>query len=89
MPNKFQGDHIKKNKFKLNKRIIERKNSLQKNINDINMQTYEKLKAKLKINLQEDIYNKIETMKILKEINDKKLFKLDGYKNFSTFIKKL
>ncbi|UPA15836.1 chromosome replication/partitioning protein [Borrelia turicatae] len=53
------------------------------------MQTYEKLKAKLKINLQEDIYNKIETMKILKEINDKKLFKLDGYKNFSTFIKKL
>ncbi|UPA19172.1 chromosome replication/partitioning protein (plasmid) [Borrelia puertoricensis] len=78
---------MKKNKFKLNKRIIEKNNSLQKNTNDINIQTYEKLKAKLKINLQEDIYNKIETMKILKEINDKKLFKLDGYKNFSTFIK--
>ncbi|AHH14364.1 chromosome replication/partitioning protein [Borrelia hermsii] len=78
---------MKKNKFKLNKRIIEKDTSLQKNTNDINIQIYEKLKAKLKINLKEDIYNKIETMKILKEINDKKLFKLDGYKNFSSFIK--
>ncbi|AHH11589.1 chromosome replication/partitioning protein (plasmid) [Borrelia coriaceae] len=78
---------MQKNKFKLNKRVIEKDNPIKKNTHNINIQIYEKLKEKLKINLKEDIYNKIETMKILKEINDKKLFKLDGYKNFSSFIK--
>ncbi|UPA07251.1 chromosome replication/partitioning protein (plasmid) [Borrelia anserina] len=87
MPNKFKRELYEKNKFKLNKRIIKKNTTIQTNTSDINMQIYEKLKEKLKINLKEDIYNKIEAMQILKEINDKKLFKLDGYQNFSAFIK--
>ncbi|QFP42543.1 chromosome replication/partitioning protein (plasmid) [Borrelia miyamotoi] len=47
---------------------------------------YNKLKEKLIINFKDEIYNKIETMKILKEIKDKGYYKLDGYKNFIDFV---
>ncbi|WP_024654344.1 chromosome replication/partitioning protein [Borrelia hispanica] len=48
---------------------------------------YNTLKKKLYINLREGIYNKIECMKILKEIKDNEYYKLDGYKSFDAFIK--
>ncbi|WP_024653030.1 chromosome replication/partitioning protein [Borrelia persica] len=48
---------------------------------------FEILKCKLKDNIKEDIYNKIEAMYILKEIKEKRYYKLDGYKSFSQFIK--
>ncbi|ACH95199.1 chromosome replication/partitioning protein (plasmid) [Borrelia recurrentis] len=48
---------------------------------------YSTLKKKLYINLREGIYNKIECMKILKEIKDNEYYKLDGYKSFDAFIK--
>ncbi|OJH14536.1 permease, partial (plasmid) [Borreliella bissettiae] len=40
---------------------------------------------RLIINFQKEIHNKIETMKILKEIKDKEYYKLDGYQNFEMF----
>ncbi|AHH11486.1 chromosome replication/partitioning protein (plasmid) [Borrelia coriaceae] len=48
---------------------------------------YDELKKKLYINLREGIYNRIECMKILKEIKDNEYYKLDGYKSFDAFIK--
>ncbi|WP_418905700.1 chromosome replication/partitioning protein [Borreliella japonica] len=48
---------------------------------------FEFLKNKLKDNIKEDIYNKIEAMYILMEIKNKAYYKLDGYKSFEKFIK--
>ncbi|APS99251.1 permease (plasmid) [Borreliella mayonii] len=48
---------------------------------------FEFLKNKLKDNVKEDIYNKIEAMYILMEIKNKAYYKLDGYKSFEKFIK--
>ncbi|ETZ17828.1 putative plasmid partition protein [Borrelia duttonii CR2A] len=56
------------------------------NIND-NQKRFALLKSKLKDNIKDDIYNKIEAMHILREIKDKEYYKLDGYKSFSRFIK--
>ncbi len=43
------------------------------------------LKERLVLNFQKEIHKKIETMKILKEIKDKKYYKLDGYQSFEMF----
>ncbi|WP_024654292.1 chromosome replication/partitioning protein [Borrelia hispanica] len=56
------------------------------NIDD-NQKRFALLKSKLKDNIKDDIYNKIEAMHILREIKDKEYYKLDGYKSFSRFIK--
>ncbi|WNY66322.1 chromosome replication/partitioning protein (plasmid) [Borreliella andersonii] len=48
---------------------------------------YLKLKEKLKILIKEEFYNKIETARILKEINDNKYYAIDKYKSFGHFIK--
>ncbi|ACN52607.1 chromosome replication/partitioning protein [Borreliella valaisiana] len=48
---------------------------------------YLKLKEKLKILIKEEFYNKIETARILKEINDNKYYVIDKYKSFIHFIK--
>ncbi|QFP42593.1 chromosome replication/partitioning protein (plasmid) [Borrelia miyamotoi] len=54
---------------------------------DADQERFELLKSKLKDNIKDDIYNKIEAMHILKEIKEKEYYKLDGYKSFSQFIK--
>ncbi|ACN53179.1 chromosome replication/partitioning protein (plasmid) [Borreliella spielmanii] len=48
---------------------------------------FEFLKNKLKDNIKEDIYNKIEAMYILMEIKNKAYYKIDGYRSFEKFIK--
>ncbi|QFP42336.1 chromosome replication/partitioning protein (plasmid) [Borrelia miyamotoi] len=48
---------------------------------------YNKLKEKLKINFQKEIFCKIEAMKVLKEIKDKEYYKLDNYASFDDFAK--
>ncbi|UPA11350.1 chromosome replication/partitioning protein (plasmid) [Borrelia parkeri] len=67
------------------------KNSILLTNDDINMSDDQKrfklLKSKLKDNIKDDIYNKIEAMHILREIKEKEYYKLDGYKSFSQFIK--
>ncbi|MCD2401633.1 chromosome replication/partitioning protein [Borreliella bissettiae] len=65
------------------------KEEIKKNLNnkDEIIEHYNVLKTHLKSNLQQGIYSKIENMKILKEIKDKKYYKLDGYKSFDAFIK--
>ncbi len=67
------------------------KNSILDVNDDINSfndkERFEFLKNKLKDNVKEDIYNKIEAMYILMEIKNKAYYKLDGYKSFEKFIK--
>ncbi|WP_210379805.1 chromosome replication/partitioning protein, partial [Borreliella garinii] len=67
------------------------KNSILDVNNDIKLfndkERFEFLKSKLKENVKEDIYNKIEAMYILMEIKNKAYYKLDGYKSFEKFIK--
>ncbi|UGQ16620.1 chromosome replication/partitioning protein [Borrelia sp. RT5S] len=48
---------------------------------------YITLKEKLKVLIKEESYNKIETARILKEINESKYYALDGYKSFAGFIR--
>ncbi|WP_215540755.1 chromosome replication/partitioning protein [Borreliella bavariensis] len=48
---------------------------------------YNKLKEKLNINFQKEIYCKLEAMKVLKEIKDKEYYKLDNYSTFDDFAK--
>ncbi|ACH93972.1 chromosome replication/partitioning protein [Borrelia duttonii] len=77
---------------KIHKRDIDSKgNALlsESNNNEESVEAvrYSTLKKKLYINLREGIYNKIECMKILKEIKDNEYYKLDGYKSFDAFIK--
>ena len=54
--------------------------------NDI-IERYKYLKERLVFNFQKEIHNKIENMKILKEIKDNQYYKLDGYNNFEEFTK--
>ncbi|MBW6160930.1 chromosome replication/partitioning protein, partial [Pseudomonas aeruginosa] len=49
------------------------------------IERYKYLKDRLVFNSQKEIHNKIENMKILKEIKDNKYYKLDGYNNFEEF----
>ncbi|ATQ19062.1 chromosome replication/partitioning protein (plasmid) [Borrelia miyamotoi] len=67
------------------KKYIEQDIALRSNEEIVNH--YSLLKEQLKSNIQNEIYNKIETMKILKEIKDNNYYKLDGYKSFDAFIK--
>ncbi len=55
------------------------------NCDEDKMERFLFLKERLTINFQKEIHNKIETMKILKEIKDKEYYKLDGYQNFEMF----
>ncbi|WP_418905408.1 chromosome replication/partitioning protein (plasmid) [Borreliella turdi] len=75
-----------KTKNSLNKELISSLSSLNNN-QDKNLTIYNELKEQLKLNLQDDINNKIQRMKILYEIKEKKLYKYDGFKSFEQFIK--
>ncbi|MBB6213792.1 chromosome replication/partitioning protein (plasmid) [Borreliella californiensis] len=55
--------------------------------NNVEIDRYNTLKKKLYVNLREGVSNKVECMKILKEIKDNEYYKLDGYKSFDAFIK--
>ncbi|ACN52932.1 chromosome replication/partitioning protein [Borreliella valaisiana] len=80
-------------KFRINRRNIDSKgNALLVDFSNVNkdgveIDRYNILKKKLYVNLREGISNRIECMKILKEIKDNKYYKLDGYKSFDAFIK--
>ncbi|WP_434757422.1 chromosome replication/partitioning protein (plasmid) [Borrelia puertoricensis] len=52
-----------------------------------NLDRYNELKEKLKQNARKEIYYKVESIRILKEIKDNEYYKLDGHKNFDSFIK--
>ncbi len=56
-------------------------------IADSALNHYNSLKEKLKINSKKEIYCKLETLKVLKEIKDNEYYKLDGYKSFEAFSK--
>ncbi|ANF34509.1 permease (plasmid) [Borrelia turicatae] len=71
--------------IKINKRVLNDNGSYV--INDGALNYYNSLKEKLKINSKKEIYCKLETLKILKEIKDNQYYKLDGYKNFDAFSK--
>lgn len=80
------------NEIAINPRNLNhKKNSILNKNNDIHSfddkERFEFLKNKLKDNVKEDIYNKIEAMYILMEIKNKAYYKLDGYKSFEKFIK--
>ncbi|WP_024653053.1 chromosome replication/partitioning protein [Borrelia persica] len=58
-----------------------------KDSNKTREERYLELKEKLKVLIREESYNKIETARIFKEINESKYYALDGYKSFASFIK--
>lgn len=60
-------------------------NKIEINFDEEKMERFLFLKEKLILNFQKEIHNKIETMKILKEIKDKEYYKLDGYQSFEMF----
>ncbi|WP_418905044.1 chromosome replication/partitioning protein [Borreliella lusitaniae] len=74
--------------IKIHDRVISKKEIKKELISkDEIIKHYNLLKERLKSNFQKEIYNKIENMKILKEIKDNEYYKLDGYKSFDSFIK--
>lgn len=76
-----------KNKMIITKRVDIKENiSKIESLEEIHKEEYLRLKDKLKTLTADDIYNKIETAKILNAINQKKLYILDGYKNFYSFL---
>ncbi|WP_151073871.1 MULTISPECIES: chromosome replication/partitioning protein [Borreliella] len=76
-----------KNKMIITKRVDIKENiSKMESLEEIHKEEYLRLKDKLKTLTTDDIYNKIETAKILNTINQKKLYILDGYKNFYSFL---
>ncbi|WP_420025553.1 chromosome replication/partitioning protein (plasmid) [Borreliella yangtzensis] len=76
-----------KNKMIITKRVEINENiSKMESLEEIHKEEYLRLKDKLKTLTADDIYNKIETAKILNAINQKKLYILDGYKNFYSFL---
>ncbi|AEL19447.1 chromosome replication/partitioning protein [Borreliella bissettiae] len=78
---------LKHMNIKIKDRINTGKNQKKIKINcdEDKMERFLFLKERLIINFQKEIHNKIETMKILKEIKDKEYYKLDGYQNFEMF----
>ncbi|APS99053.1 chromosome partitioning protein (plasmid) [Borreliella mayonii] len=70
-------------KIEIVKRVEINGNEIKKNRES----RYLKLKEKLKILIKEESYNKIETARILKEINDNKYYVIDKYKSFGNFLK--
>lgn len=71
-------------KIIINDRII--KNNTTISTEEQNKKEYELLKSELKNRIEDDIRNKINTMKILLKIRNEKLYVLDGYKRFEDFI---
>ncbi|ANF34644.1 chromosome replication/partitioning protein [Borrelia turicatae] len=78
--------------MEINRRIISNDTNIILNHSQIlsleekRKERYNELKLKLKSNFKESICNKLEAMKILKEIKDNDYYKLDGYKKFSEFL---
>ncbi|ACN53008.1 chromosome replication/partitioning protein [Borreliella valaisiana] len=74
--------------LKINKRISE--NNLNYILDHRNenqrKEEFEQLITQLKNNIKSEIYNIIDTMKILKKISDKKLYLEGGYKSFKNFL---
>lgn len=66
--------------------FIDKSQNLNNN-QDENLIIYNNLKDQLKLNLKDDIDNKIQRMKILYKIKQKELYKYDGFKSFEQFIK--
>lgn len=60
-------------------------NKIEINFDEEKMEQFLFLKERLILNFQKEIHNKIETMKILKEIKDKEYYKLDGCQSFEMF----
>ncbi|WP_210378345.1 chromosome replication/partitioning protein, partial [Borreliella garinii] len=73
-----------KKKIIINDRIIKNNTSIHTEERD--KKKYELLKNELKNRIEDDIRNKINTMKILLKIRNGKLYILDGYKRFEDFI---
>ncbi|WP_215821323.1 chromosome replication/partitioning protein [Borreliella bavariensis] len=73
--------------IKIKDRINTSKNQkkIEINFNEEKMERFLFLKERLILNFQKEIHNKIETMKILKEIKDKEYYKLDGCQSFEMF----
>ncbi|SCW42985.1 MULTISPECIES: chromosome replication/partitioning protein [Borreliella] len=80
-------------KLRINKRDIDSEgnallvDSSNVSKNGVEVDRYNILKKKLYVNLREGVSNRIQCMKILKEIKDNEYYKLDGYKSFDAFIK--
>ncbi|ETZ17742.1 putative plasmid partition protein [Borrelia duttonii CR2A] len=74
--------------IKINDRVISKVNSSKVIDQDEKLiNRYNLLKKQLKSNFKNEVYNRVETMKILKEIKDNEYYKMDGYKTFDSFIK--
>ncbi|AHH07589.1 hypothetical protein BCD_1523 (plasmid) [Borrelia crocidurae DOU] len=77
--------------IKLNKRVIldEEDPDDEKIVstNEEKILYYNSLKERLKANFRKEIFHKVDSIRILKEIKDNKYYKLDGYKSFDSFIK--
>ncbi|QTL83987.1 chromosome replication/partitioning protein [Borrelia miyamotoi] len=73
-------------RIEINKRdlsnLVAKESSIEQKIS-----RYNSLKEKLKVNFKKEIHNKIETMKVLKEIKDNEYYKLDNYRTFEDFSK--
>ncbi|UPA11678.1 chromosome replication/partitioning protein (plasmid) [Borrelia parkeri] len=76
-----------KNKMIIGRRVNIKESVLETKLSKDNRKDeYLRLKDKLKSLTVDDIYNKIETAKILSLINKRKLYIFDGYKNFYSFL---
>ncbi|AHH04182.1 Putative plasmid partition protein (plasmid) [Borrelia nietonii YOR] len=76
-----------KNKMIVGRRVNIKGSDLEIKLPEDNRKDeYLRLKDKLKSLTVDDIYNKIETAKILSLINERKLYIFDGYKNFYSFL---
>ncbi|WP_234930020.1 chromosome replication/partitioning protein [Borreliella garinii] len=65
--------------------ISKNQNKIEINFDEEKMERFLFLKERLVLNFQKEIHNKIETMKILKEIKNKEYYKLDGHQSFEMF----
>ncbi|MCD2385131.1 permease, partial [Borreliella burgdorferi] len=78
-------------KIELNKRIlasgIDPDGKKEVITNEDRIAHYNALKDRLKANFRKEIYHKLDSIKILKEIKDNQYYKIDGYKKFDYFIK--
>ncbi|AHH07017.1 hypothetical protein BCD_0951 (plasmid) [Borrelia crocidurae DOU] len=74
--------------LKINKRISNNNVNyiLDKNDENQRKEEFDHLVKQLKNNIKSEIYNIIDTMKVLKKINDKKLYIEGGFKSFKDFL---
>ncbi|ACH94034.1 PF49 plasmid partition protein (plasmid) [Borrelia duttonii Ly] len=89
MVNRLIIRHFTKKEFEMDIKLNRRDLNGDENciVNDDALNHYSSLKEKLKINSKKEIYCKLETLKILKEIKDNQYYKFDGYKSFDAFAK--